>query len=212
MLPYTAEVLLSFLAGYNRALWPLQPLAVALGLAALVLLYRGWSGGNRVIASILAAAWAWVGAAYFLTHLALIDFAAAVVGWVFLLQSGLLAWRGVLAGKLVFERPAGLVGWVGLALALVALLVQPLIGLLAGQAWASAGLFGLTPGPTVLFTLGLLLLAKGRERLFLAVVPLLWCLAGGALAWELGLPQDMILPLAALAAVGLLAWPRRRPP
>ena len=210
MLPYTTEVLLSFLAGYNRALWPLQPFALALGLVALVFVFRGRSGGNRVIAAVLAAAWAWVGAAYFLTHLATLDFAAPVVGWIFLLQAVLLFWRGVLAGKLVFERPAGLVGWVGLALALLALLGQPLIGVLAGQAWAAAGLFGLTPGPTVLFTLGLLLLAKGRERVVLAVIPLLWCLAGGALAWELALPQDMILPLAGLVAVGLLFWSGRR--
>jgi hypothetical protein len=41
------------------------------------------------------------------------------------------------------------------------------------------------PDPTVLGTIGLLLLARGRFRGPLLVIPLLWCLLSGATLWAI---------------------------
>lgn len=43
----------------------------------------------------------------------------------------------------------------------------------------------MAPDPTVILTLGLLL-AAGKTRLWLLIIPTLWCLASGATAWVLG--------------------------
>ncbi len=214
MLPYDAEVLLSFLARYNEALWPLQPLALALGAAALLLAHRrlagAWSG--RLVALVLALGWAWVGWGFFLERFARFDFLAPLYGWAFLAEAALLAAVAALARPRV-EGSSAFAG-VGLALAGFALVVLPLAGPLAGMfgappgagGWASAPLVGLMPGPTALFTLGLLLRLQGRLALPLALLPLLWGLVAGYHGWALGLWHGLVVAALSLVAAVLLAW------
>ena len=138
MILYEREVYLSLLARYNEALWPAQILALLLGLLALGLLWRSRRGGDRLVAALLAAAWIWVGAGFFLRQMASIDYAAPLFGWLFVLQGLLLAWRGLLAGK-----TGGKVGGgaspaafrIGLGLAVFALLAMPPLAWLLGQPW-----------------------------------------------------------------------------
>lgn len=209
MLSYSGEVYLSVLQAYNAAIWPTQIPALLLGLVALGLLFVAPAAGDRLLSALLAAAWFWVGAVYFRGHLASIDFTAPTLGWIFLLQSLLLAWRGLLAGKLTFGFHRDPASWMGLGLAVFALVVQPLIGWALGDGWMSATIVGLAPGPTALFTLGLLVLASGRERLYLAVIPVVWLLAWGLAAWQLAIPADYALPLGALLGLGFLFRARR---
>lgn len=211
MILYSSEVYLSILGEYNRALWPGQVLALFLGLLALGLVLRKMPWADRIIAALLAAAWIWVGTVYFLTHMATIDYAAPVLGWAFILQGLLLAWRGLLAGKLAFRFGGTIPNWIGLGLALFALAAHPLLALATGLSWPALPLLGVAPGPTALFTLGLLVMARGWERVVLAVLPLLWCAAGGFIAWELMIPADYALPLAGLLGLGGLIRARSRP-
>ena len=51
MLPFTADILFSSIAQYNRALWPLPPVALLLGLAAVLLTVRPVRDGNRLISA-----------------------------------------------------------------------------------------------------------------------------------------------------------------
>ena len=53
MLPFTAEILFSSFAQYNRALWPLPVLAVALALALVLLALRPVRGGDRALGTSL---------------------------------------------------------------------------------------------------------------------------------------------------------------
>lgn len=209
MLPYDAEVLFVFFAQYNRALWPFGLAAPLLAAAALVLALRA-PGGGRIVAALLALGWAWVGWGWFLERFAQFNFLAPLYGWAFLLQAGLLAWSGVLKGRLAAGFAGGPAGWAGLALALVALVAWPLAGPLYGEGWAAAPLAGLLPGPTVLFTFGLLLLS--RAPLHLAAVPLLWCGVAGFEGWALGLAPGLALAGLGLGAAALLADGRRRRP
>src|SRR3546814_17247301 len=75
MLPFTADVLFSSIAAYNRAIWPAPAVALALGLVALGLAMRPVSGGGRLIGAILAAAWLWAGIGFHLIHFSSINFA-----------------------------------------------------------------------------------------------------------------------------------------
>jgi hypothetical protein len=64
------------------------------------------------------------------------------------------------------------------------------------------------PGPTALFTLGLLLLAEGRGRLHLAILPLAWAAVAGFEGWVLGLLHD--LAVAGLGLAGFVLLARKR--
>jgi hypothetical protein len=66
-------------------------------------------------------------------------------------------------------------------------------------------MFGITPCPLTLFTFGILLLASGRIRWSLLVVPGAWSLIGGSAAFLLDVPQDwpllfmvLLVPVLAL--------------
>ncbi len=221
MMPFSAEVYFSVLEQYNRAIWPAQVVAYGLGLAAVFLTLRPVPGGGRLIGAILAAAWAWIGAVYYLAHFAAIDFAAPAYGAVFVIQGLLFGWTMVIRGNIAFGAPSPLprragevradpFAWCGLGLVIFAMIIHPLVGRLAGQGWPSAPFFGVAPCPTTIFTLGLLLLAQGRTPLYLVMIPALWSLVCGALAWRLNLPADLAVALAGVGGFSLILWKNRR--
>lgn len=198
MIPFSTEALLRLFAQYNAAIWPAQIVAYGLGLAAVLLALRPSAGSDRLIGAILAAAWIWTGAVFHMMYFAGINFAAPVFGALFVLQGLLLAWTATLRGRVRFRFRRDVFGWAGLGFVAVAMALYPLLVRLAGHGWPEAPLLGVAPAPTTLFTLGLLLLAEDRVPLHLAAVPLLWSLIGGALAFELDVPQDLTLLLAVL--------------
>lgn len=96
-----------------------------------------------------------------------------------------------------------------------AMLAYPLLGLVAGMRYPALPMFGITPCPLTLFTLGLFVLACPALPWALVVVPLLWSLVGGSAAFLLGVPQDwpllasglVVLPLLRLRRTGSVASP-----
>lgn len=213
MLSFTADVFFSLLGQYNRAIWPAQIVAGLLGLGAVLLACRPAAGSDRAAAAILVAAWLWVAIVFLWACFATVSFTAPVVAAAFVAQAALLLWHGVFRGDLAFRFRADLAGWSGLGLALLAMAIYPLLGGFAGRPWSSAAWFGVTPCPTVIYTIGLLLLIDGRRRLGLMVVPLLWSLAAGAAAWFLPVPEALVLPVIAIGGLVLmLRENRRRPP
>ena len=209
MLPFTAETLFSSFEQYNRALWPLPILAVALALAIILVTLRPVRGGDRAIGALVALAWLWIGVGYHFLHFAAIDFAAPLYGALFVLEGLLLAWTGVVRGNArlpLRRRPVRL----GRPRARDRRGARLAARRLWGHGWQSLRVAVLAPGPTAAFTLGLLLLTGGRTPLHLAVIPLLWTLVAGATAWILAIPQDLALPVAGLGAFGLILWKNRR--
>ena len=64
MLPFTPDQFLSVFVKYNTAIWPIQIVAYLLGGIAAALLFRKPTGGDRVIAGVLAAMWLWTAIFY----------------------------------------------------------------------------------------------------------------------------------------------------
>ena len=209
MFPFDAEVLSSGYAHYNAAVWPAQPFALALALAALWLAVAPRRGSGRVIGALLAAGWIWCGLVFFLHHWAPLDFMAPLYAGAFVLQAALLlfslVWR-----RRPFRAPSDGAGFVALALAGLALFGLPLISGLGEAGFAAARIVGLAPGPTVLFTLALLLLLEGRPPWLLLPIPLLWCAVAAVTGWALGVTESLAVPLLALPAFALFAWQARR--
>lgn len=210
MLPYTPEVLYAFLDGYNAALWPAQLLAYFLALAALWLAWRPTPSSGRTLSLLLAFAWGVCGGVFHLQHFQSINIFSQYFGPVFLLQALLLLWTGVIRGRLAFAaRESGELGRAGV-LILVALVAVPFLGGLAGHGWSPGAIVGLAPAPTLLFTLGLLLLCTGRTPRHLLLLPLVAAAIGGAEAWLLRLPWEGLPPLLALLGLAAILLRNRR--
>jgi hypothetical protein len=191
---------------YNRELWPAQLLALGAGGALLLLVRREGAVAGRLAAAILAACWLWVAWGFHLERYATINWAATYFAAAFALQSALLAWTGVVRGRLAFGPVPRTVRHAGIGLVLFALVVQPL----AGRDWSQVELFGMAPDPTAVATLGVLLLASDRVRWALLIVPVLWCVVTGATLLAMDAPHAAIAPLAALLVLALAAR-RQRP-
>jgi Family of unknown function (DUF6064) len=209
MLPFSTDVFFYLFEQYNRAIWPAQPIAYALGLLALVAAFRPFAGSSRVVCAVLALGWLWNGIAYHLMHFTQINFWAYGFAALFIVQGLLFAWSA-LRGRLEMRFVPDAFGWTGLVVALFALLVYPVIAWLAGHGWPRAPMFGVAPAPTTIFTWALLLMSMPRTPLHLTIIPLIWSLIGGAMAYFRGVPEDLALPLVAVTAVTTLAWRNRR--
>jgi len=181
---------------YNAAVWPMQLLTFALGLAIL----GRFRSRGRAAAAILGALWLWVAFAFLLRRYATINWAAAYWAWAFVLEAALVVWFGVVRAALWVD---GRTGRAGPSLLLFALLVQPFIGLLMGRGWRSLEIFGAVPDPTVVGTLGLLLAARRRARPLLMIVPVLWCAMTGLTLLAMKAPDFWIAPAAAAFSVAL---------
>ena len=106
----------------------------------------------------------------------------------FAIEALLLVWTGVIRNRLSFHSYRDWIGRTGVGLVLFALVVQPLIGPLVGRDWKQAEIFGVTPDPTVLATLGILLTVNKRPPWGLMIIPLIWCILSGATLWTMGSP------------------------
>jgi hypothetical protein len=209
MLPFSQDAYFALFEQYNRAIWPSQIVAYVLGLATLALALRpaaraGRAGRGRIVAAILALAWAWNGAVYHVLFFARINFWADIFSAFFILEALLLLWSGVIRGRLAFRLRYDTFSRIGVAVAIFALAIYPLIGWLLGHAWPRAAMFGVAPAPMTIFTMGLLLLVDGRTPLHLVIIPAIWSLIGGTAAWFLGVTEDLALPIAGFGGLALV--------
>lgn len=184
---------------HNEALWPAQLLTLLVGIAILWFLVRPRPWSHRAVAGSLAVLWAWVAWSFLWERYATINWAAAYVAPLFALQAVLLASVG---GRLrwSFDRTGR--GSVGLGLFLYALFLHPLTAVLVGRPMRGAEVFGITPDPTAIATVGLVLMAVGRWSWLLLVIPLLWCLAGWLTLYGMGAAESWVMLAAAGTAAG----------
>ena len=204
MLPFTHEQFLAVFAAYNTAVWPAQPVAYLLGLAACAALAWRPRSSGRLVAGVLAVGWLWTGMAYHLFHFSTVNPAAVAFGVLFLVQ-GVLFVSAARRRSLRFRAAQGWRGWAGWTLVVYAMVFYPLLGLAAGARYPELPMFGITPCPLALFTFGILLLASGRIPWSLLVVPGAWSVIGGSAAFLLDVPQDgpllflvLLVPVLAL--------------
>lgn len=191
---------------YNAEIWPAQLAALAFGIAILFLWFRSAAWAGRASAAILAALWLFIAWAYHLERYATINWVAEYFAWGFAAEAALLAWFGVVRGRLEPGPEAQPARAGGLGMFVFALAIHPLIGLALGRAWTGAELFGVAPDPTVVGTLGVVLRARGIALWALLPLPLVWCLVSGATALAMGAPDAALMPAMGTLALLLAAW------
>ena len=230
-LMFSARSYYRLLELYNAALWPAQPIVIALGVLGLATL--AWAGGRqpapvwpqRIGCALLAAAWLWIAVAFHAQRFASINTAAIgyAVAWalqaVVLLALALALALGTRGsdgpGRASVMRADAPARWTGLGLMAYAVGLHPWVGLWVGRSIGQAEVAGLAPDPTALATLGLLLLLpRARDALQRALrrvawsIALAWCALSGLTLAGLGAPDTWVLPALGTVALGA-AWRAR---
>lgn len=204
-LPLTVEPFFEVLARYNPAIWPMQALAYALGLACVALAVRPTRRSSPLIAWALGLLWIFIGARYHLAFFRDVSPAASPAGVLFIVEGALLVLAGVVWSRLSFRLVPGPRPVAGLAFAVYALTLYPLLGHLAGHTYPRAPMFGVAPCPTAIFTFGMLLMTDQPVPAWLLPIPFVWSLVGLPAALSLRVPEDLALPVAGVATTAALA-------
>lgn len=197
-LPFTTEQFLAVFELYNHAIWPAQLVAYGLAGIVTVVLVRATGQRHRIALAILALFWAWNGAAYHWAFFAPLNPAAYAFGALFGVQALLFAAAAAGIFDVTFDTTPSPATWLGYAAIAYAALIYEGLGVLAGHGLMKGPLLGVAPCPTTIFTLGILLLARGRAVLWLSIIPLLWAGVGTSAALLLRVPEDYGLGIAAL--------------
>jgi hypothetical protein len=191
---------------YNADIWPLQILALTLGVVILALIYWNPPWQGRMITAILAVCWLWVAFAYHLQRYATINWAATYFAAAFAIEAVLLFWTGVIRGRLIFRPATSAINMSGLGIYGFALVLQPLTAPVMGRNWNQTEIFGIAPDPTVIATLGLLLFTSNRTNWELSIIPILWCAVSAAFLWTMESPNAYVVLLAGLWIIVLLIY------
>lgn len=197
--PFTIEQFLGVFVAYNAAIWPTQIGAYVLGLVAVAAVWSKRPFSSRLVPAILALMWAVNGIGYHFLYFTTINPAAQLFAGFFVLQAILFAASAVAAKDLRFEIGRDLRSLAGFAVIVYAMLLYPILGHWAGHGLMAGPMFGVAPCPTTIFTIGMLVLARGKWIVWLSIIPLLWSLVGLAAAVQLGIPEDFGLPVAGAA-------------
>ncbi|MFO1187461.1 MAG: DUF6064 family protein [Alphaproteobacteria bacterium] len=201
MLVFSARNYYRLFELYNAAVWPAHIVALALGLAVL---FCFWRGMGRAMAVVLAVAWTWVALVFHVQYFSTITPFAPTFAAGTGLEAVLIAWTGAVRGGLAPVRDGSLSARVGLGIHLAALVGLPALGLAMGRTVGQTEIFALAPDPTALATIGLLLAVR-RIHWHLLVIPFLWCVNTGVTLVAMKVPDALVVPALAAAAILLAA-------
>ncbi|HNS21399.1 MAG TPA: DUF6064 family protein [Sedimentisphaerales bacterium] len=197
------EQLLNEFARYNLAIWPMQVFAYALGIVALCLAMQQTHYSSRIVAGILSFLWLWIAIvprwpdpargfsvvdAYYVPLSAL---------------QGVMHLADVFRPRISFGSRRDTYSAAGILLIGYAMVGYPVIAHLLGRGYPQSPPFGLVPCPTMVFTIGLLLLADSRVSKRFLVAPFLWGIIG-FFAPFIGLWEDVGLFMAAVVGIPLI--------
>jgi hypothetical protein len=208
-LPFTREQFFDVFAAYNSTLWPgVLTLWIASVLVAVLLFARPHRTSDRIVSTLLAIHWAWSALAYHMAFFTSINPAAWFFAALFLVEAVLFLWWSTIRGTLRFvpeSSPWAPVAWVLIAYSLV----YPAISAAQHGTFVRIPAFGV-PCPTTILTAGLLMLATPGVWA-LSIAPIVWSVIGGSAASLLGVRADYALPIAGVALLLSLIFPKRHP-
>ena len=197
MIPFTLEQFLGVFERYNLAVWPAQLYLYAIAIIAVCLALRRKADFSRGISLILSVFWIWMGLVYHFWFFITINSAALLFALFFVVQGVLFFIAGAWKQQLKFRFRPNLLGILGGAFLLYALVIYPALGYWLGHQYPAAPTFGL-PCPTTIFTFGVLLWTDRRVSLYLLAIPLAWSFMGFWAAVSLGMIEDYGLLAAGL--------------
>lgn len=202
-LPFSRDQFFAVFIAYNEAVAPAQIVLLAVGIGAAALALRPTRWSDRTVGAVLAGLWLWMGIEYHWRFFSSINPAATAFAALFIAEAALLGWYAVLRPRIAFRASRGLRGGLALALIVYAFAVYPALAWALGHRYPATPTFGL-PCPTTIATLGILIWTVERPPVVVMVIPWLWALIGSAAAFQLGVREDLGLPVALV--VSLWGW------
>ena len=159
---------------YNQAIWPLHLIAIVFSLVIIYAVWKKPAWASRLIAVLLTVSWLWVAWAFLYERFYHIHVVANWYAFCFVLQAGLISWYGVVKKQFTLFEKSQPRMYFGLVLLFISLIFYPVIAFMTGRSWLQFEMFSLTPDPTVLATLAILVLYKASSVLY--VIPITWML------------------------------------
>ena len=201
---------LELLKKYNLAVWPMQLIAYGLGIAALLLTLRKTKYSGSIITAILAFFWLWVGGVFNLIYFRPFYPLAIMFVVLFIVQGFIFTLAAAGRPLLSFQFRFNLDSSIGIVLALYALAGYPLLETLWGRGYPQSLPFGLTPCPTTLFTLAILLLADKRLPWYVFAIPILYSFCG-IVPFANGIHEDLGLIIGGVITLIVILGRQRTP-
>lgn len=124
-IPFTIEEFLDVFYAYNLAIQPVQIVAYLLGIMAIASVIKRGSYSDKIIAGILAIFWAWMGIVYHIGYFSAVNKAVYVFGGLYILQSALFIYAGVIRQNLSFKLTWSLSSAAGAAFIGYAMIIYP---------------------------------------------------------------------------------------
>ncbi|MCF8242790.1 MAG: DUF6064 family protein [Melioribacteraceae bacterium] len=208
-MPFTTNQFLEVLKLYNEAVFPLQIIFNLMAIAAIYLIFKRIRLSGKIISSILAFFWLWIGIAYHLVFFTEINKAAYGFGVLNIMQGGIFIYFGLLKNELTFEFKKDGFSYTGIIFFLYALIIYPVLGYLFGHEYPYSPTFGL-PCPTTIFTFGMLLFIDKKIKSGVYLIPLIWSLIGAFAAFNMGIYEDYGLLAAGIIGTILLAFKNKK--
>ena len=210
-LPFTVDQFLQVFRNYNQSIFPLQILFYILAVTIIFLSIKKTAFADKLINTLLAFFWIWMGLIYHFRFFTSINKAAYLFGSLFIIEGMLFLYFGMFRQRLRYRfKPDG-PGITGAVLIAFALVVYPLLGYLFGHIYPASPTFGL-PCPTTIFCLGMLLWTREKCPWAILIIPVIWSLIGFSAAIRLGMREDTALPLAGITAILILWFQKRKSP
>jgi len=206
--PFSTEQFLDVFKIYNLTVWPAQIFLVILALVSIFLAVYKTKFSDKIITLSLSFYWLWIGIFYHLIFFTKINKAAYGFAALFVIQSGLFFYFGILKQTLHFKYLTNVKGLLAIVLFLYSLIFYPLLGYAFGNFYPQTPTFGL-PCPTTIFTFGLLVLSEGKVNKFLLIIPALWAVIGFTAALKLGILQDIGLLVSAILTLTVVMIERK---
>jgi hypothetical protein len=197
-MPISVAQFFDLFGEYNLAIWPAQVVAYAVGLAIVALITSKAVSASRIALVLLGLLWLWNGVAYHWVAFAAINPAAYGFAAIFIVGGAIFIVEGAARRRVVFCFRRDWSTIAGVALVTYALVGYSALGFILAHAWPKAPVFGVAPCPTVIFTLGVLLLSITRLPSRLVAAPLLWALVGSSATFLFGVLEDIGLAVAGI--------------
>ncbi|TNE29916.1 MAG: hypothetical protein EP349_05985 [Alphaproteobacteria bacterium] len=211
MLPFTHDALVALFHSYNTGVQPAPWLMMCAALLALLCLFKPANIGGRAISAILALFWMWTGGVFHMMYFTPLNFMGPVYGFFFLMQAVLFLAVGTVMGKMDFHVDKSPTALMGLVLIILALVGYPLVEKLTGLTISDVRFAGTAPGPTALFTVGLLMTVRQKHTaLLMVLIPLAALGVEVYTGFVLNLPFDLYIAAAAICAAALI-FTRKHP-
>ena len=203
-IPFSIEAFFKVFETYNLAIQPAQILAYLLGVIAIIYAISDGAQSGKIVFTILAIFWGWVGAIYHIVYFSEINPAAYIFGAFFILQAIVLLYVGFRSENRSFQFEADGASIVGAIFIVYAMLVYPILNYIFGHTYPTMPVFGVTPCPVTIFTFGVLLWSKTRLPHYVIAIPFLWSLVGVSAALNFKIVEDYGLVVAGVVGALLL--------